>query len=370
MTDEIESPDAGEPSDSPTPKELRLERKKEAILTSVAEARLNTLQTQVAWLLNHIPETRDSDITLQLRYWEQFESDIYSGGMIQSDDLYRLKRLTSLSRARASIQNTHGLFLASDEVRKRRGTLEEEETDSARYTAREVRKSFSVYADESGRTSDYLIVGSLWLLNGLESREISESLARWREARQFSEELHFSSIGRGSVVRYLEVLDLLHGHAAALSFKAIVLPRRGLSDQDSALRDMLYHLLIRGVSHEEASGRATLPRTLQLWKDAENKSADDLALANLKDRLSNTSSTMFDDRLTVTHLFAQDSKTNPFLQVADLFVSSVNRRLVRPDADGSHPKDLFAGQFLERFGVRRGEGRLESGSDVVVFEDV
>jgi len=68
-----------------------------------------------------LSNTRDSDVTLQLRYWEQFEKDLYDGRAITPSDLYKLTRLTSLSRARAKIQNTFGLFAASDEVRARRG---------------------------------------------------------------------------------------------------------------------------------------------------------------------------------------------------------------------------------------------------------
>lgn len=352
-------------------KAARLAAERKEILAAVANVQLTTVQKRVAWLLNHIPEARDSDITLQLRYWENFATDIYQGGSIRPEDLYRLPRLTSLARARATIQNSHGLFLASKTVRKHRGTLREEERDAQREArAKAARHSFSVFVDESGKTSEYIIVGSCWLLNGIESRGIARDIDNWRKQTDFTQELHFSKIGRGSLSRYLEALDILYKRAPALSFKAISLPRRGLRDLDGALNDMLYHLLVRGVEHEVHSGRAVLPRTFQLWKDSENEAQDALSLANLKDRLIQASDSQFGGELYIGELFAIDSRYNPFLQFADLFVSSTNRALLNPTADGTHPKDRFSQEFLERFGVEQTHGEIEARGDVVIFEDV
>lgn len=351
-------------------KDARRAREKETLLANVADARLNTLQTRVAWLLNHLPETRESDITLQLRYWKYFDDERYKGGPIYPDDLYRLTRLTSLARARATIQNTHGLFLGSEEVRKRRGTLQEEEREAARETSAAATKSFSVYADESGKTSDNLVVGSVWLLNGIESRTIVRAIETWRQAEKFTSELHFAELSRGTLKKYRDALQLLHSHSAALSLKAIVLPRRGLRDVDAALNDMFYHLIVRGIEHEQRNGRATLPRVLQLWKDAENEASDKLMLANLSDKLRQAANSLFDKNLSVGEMFAHDSKSNVFLQFADLFVSSINRKLSNPGSDGTHPKDAFATELLRTFGVREISDTLDSVGDVIVFEDV
>lgn len=80
---------------------------------AVLSAKFDTIQERVAWILNHFPDTRNSDITLQLKYWDRFEPDLYDGRAIEPDDMYKLTRLTSLQRARAKIQNSYGLFQAS-----------------------------------------------------------------------------------------------------------------------------------------------------------------------------------------------------------------------------------------------------------------
>jgi len=282
-----------------------VEAKRRELLSSVADARLTTAQTKVAWLLNHMPETRNSDITLQLNYWKTFCSDIYKGGAIDPDDLYRLPRLTSITRARASIQNTLGLYLADERIRKHRGTLSEDAVEE-QAAARNVEHSFSVFMDESGKTGEYLIVGSCWLLDGIASRDITAEIDAWRIEAAFDNELHFANIGRGSVERYLEALEIIHRHAAALSFKSLALPRLGIANTDSAFHDLFTHMLVRGVHHEQESGRATLPRRLQVWKDAEEPARDKLLIANLKERLRQTSNAEFGNELLIGEMFAHD----------------------------------------------------------------
>lgn len=349
-------------------KEERLAQEKAEILLRVADARLDTLTTQVAWILNHYPETRDSDITLQIQYWKTFEPDKFGGSYISVDDLYKLKRLTSITRSRATIQNTHKLFVASDEVRKRRGTLEEEEKDK-HIKASSSRPTYTVYADESGKSGTYLIVGSLWLLNGIESRNISKDLADWRGKTSFKDEIHFANISNTNVARYYEILDILYKRSAAISFKAIELTRSGLSNPQSALDDMFYHLIVRGVEHEHASGRAPLPRNFQLWKDAEEESKDKLFIANLADRLGNASTSRFSDNFYVTEMFCIDSKKSELVQLADLFTASVNR-LVNSPGSGAHVKDAFAKEFLVRFGLGDHKNSTQELGNVVFIDNV
>lgn len=349
-------------------KDRKLAQEKAEILERVADARLDTLTTQVAWLLNHYPETRDSDIALQIQYWKTFEPDQFSGSYISIDDLYKLRRLTSITRSRATIQNTHKLFLASEEVRRRRGKLEEEEKEK-QITAAACHPTYTVYADESGKGAKYLVVGSLWLLNGIESRNISKDLSDWRTGASFKDEIHFTNISNTNVERYYEILEILHRRSAAICFKAITLLRSGLSNTQSALDDMFYHLIIRGVEHENSSGRAPLPRNFQLWKDAEEESKDNLFIANLADLLRKASVSFFSDNLFVSGMFAVDSRKSELIQLADLFTASVNR-VVNASGSGDHVKDEFARTFLQKFGMNRHANSTRELGDVVFIDNV
>lgn len=83
-----------------TPDELQAQRdaEREELLAAVGVQDFDTLHKRVAWVLNHYPASRDSDIALQIAYWETFEPD-YDGATIQASDLFNFARLTSLARA-------------------------------------------------------------------------------------------------------------------------------------------------------------------------------------------------------------------------------------------------------------------------------
>ena len=113
---------------------------------------------------------------------------------------------------------------------------------------------------------------------------------------------------------------------------------------------MYYQLLIKGIDHETSSGRAPLPRSLQVWKDLEEAGADKLLMAKLSDRLKQAAKITYDGKLVLDELYAIDSKKNAFLQVADLLASSANRVLNRTSSKRNH-KDNFADYLLERVGI-------------------
>ena len=339
-------------------------RERSEILRNVVNATVGTLQHRVAWILNHFPECRDSDITCQIRYWHTFQSDLFDGHSVAVADLYRLTRLTSISRARAKIQNTYRLFLGSPEVRRRRGQLSEEEKEKA-IEEQPTYPVYAVYADESGKTGDHLIVGSLWIIDGINTLKLVRAVGQWREVQSFQEELHFQSITEAKLPIYRSLLDLLHEWAATLGFKALSVPRKGLGDVRSALVHLYYYLLVHGVEHEHGSGRAPLPRTIQLWKDAEEEGFDRLLLKQVAERLNGYATLHLGGKLVVDEMRAVDSKQLVLLQLADLFTSSINRAL---NAKGKRtsPKDRFANALLQRFGLAQRPHALENLGDCAV----
>lgn len=324
-------------------------KKRKLILKNLFSGKMDTLEQKVAWILNNYPEARDSDIVLQLKYWGQFETDIYNGSAISSSDLFKLTKLTSIARARAALQNTYNLFQASEKVRKNRGLLQEEEKSKAVEQKRNY-PVFVVFADESGKTGKNLIVGSMWVVDGYETLQLFKSINEWKNRRSFDKELHFSKITRATLPYYKEVVDLLKSKASLIGFKTISVENSGISDTQNALADLFYLLLVKGIEHENSTGRACLPRTLQFFKDADEKGTDKLLLANLQDKLKQASSTRFDNKLELDQFEALDSKDSVLIQIADLFTGSVNR-LLNSLADTKNHKDEFAEYFLNNFGV-------------------
>jgi hypothetical protein len=343
-------------------KAKRIAEEREALLSAVSAGLLDTVQERVAFILNHYPGTRDSDVTLQLRYWDVFEHELTSGPSIQKTDLYRLARLTSLTRARAKIQNTYRLFQASTEIQKQRGKLEDEELQKAREQQIDC-PALSVYADESGKTDDYLVVGSVWFLHPPDEAKFFRELYEWKRTEGFENEFHFTDIGPGNVEKYLQFAQFLAGKTSVISFKAVTVARRGVNPE-KALAELYYQLLVKGVHHEDASGRAPLPRAFVLTKDLENESQDKLFLASLDDRLKQAAQTRFNGNLFVDRLNVEDSKGNIVLQIADLFTGSIRRTLKQQP--GERPKDRFASALLSLLGMPRGPSAEVTEGDMTL----
>lgn len=249
-------------------KEKKLEERKDRLLRAVNSSRLNTMEEKVAWLLNSFPKTRDSDITLQIRYWQNFQRDLYDGSGISIRKYYQLARLTSLTRARAVIQNQLRLFQASSDVKRRRQQLEEGERANAT-RQRPNCHQLAIFIDEGGKTQEHLVVGSMWYLNSAESLKIYQLVDRWKHASGMQSELHFQSINESKLPRYTELADLIAENSAMISFKAVTVERFGISKIHDALLRMTSHLITRGIEHENRSRRAPLPRGISVTKDAE-----------------------------------------------------------------------------------------------------
>ncbi len=331
-------------------KEEKIFRERKKVLSNLSACRLGDLQSKVAWILNNHPETRNSDIKLQIKYWEYFE-DKYDPSRLKPEDLLQLSRLTSISRARAKIQNEYNLFLASDEVRKRRGTLAEEErlksVESASFT-----QTFSIFADESGKNSENLLVGSLWLADGSDSWKLVQYILEWKRTNNINEEIHFTKINEGKLNKYKELVNIVLTNFPTLSFKAVSVKSAGIADKQAAFSKLFYHLIIKGIEHENSSNRAPLPRGLSFFKDAEEEGYDQLLIAEVTNQLKQAAKTIFANKLHIDTLEAVDSKASLILQIADLFVSSISRS-INHNGDGNHPKDKFTQYFLNSVGIEK-----------------
>lgn len=326
-----------------------LRSKQEEILAAVDSYATSTVRDRVAWVLNHYPEARDSDITLQLRYWETFENDVYPGGPIRPEDLYKLTKLSTLERSRRKIQNEYKLFLASPEIREKRGTLAEEEKEKA-IEDRPHRPLTTVYMDDSGKTANLLLVAGVWFTFRKDLTTTYRALHDLKDKHKFEREFHFKKLQAAYLPIYKEAIDTILREASSVSFKFITVPRKHSAKGNDAITDLYYHVLVEGLRHDAETGRAPLPRTLQVIVDSEEAALDELRIANLADRLRTASSTQFDGQITVDHVRAASSEQTLYLQVADMFAGTINRIMNRSGTT-SNEKDELAEYTLNQLGI-------------------
>jgi hypothetical protein len=224
---EFDTPEDETGKSASSSRKEKIEAEKERLVAALSEGRRDRLTERVAWIMSRFPETRDSDITLQLRYWDLFEPELAAQLEGNAQVLYDLTRLTSLSRARAKIQNSFRLFQASPEIRLRRGQLGEVAKERFA-TDSPPSPTLTVYADESGKTNDRLIVGSVWFLDPRDTLAAWNRVMAWRRQTGFEGELHFAELTPRTLDRYLEFVDLIFQSFPLVSFKSISVSRAGL----------------------------------------------------------------------------------------------------------------------------------------------
>jgi hypothetical protein len=324
-------------------KEERIEKEKQELLNRIVSGQIENIKDRVAYILNHSNEARNSDIELAWFYWTNFEREKFSGHTVSKEQMLAMTRISSLSRIRAKIQNEYKLFQADDTVKRFRGKLEEDKKTEAVEDKPSGLGIYSVYIDETGKNQEYISVGSLWNLKFDFSAVYSAhiELKKWKDEKQIDFEFHFRELTKNRLELYKEFFVKYITKFPETGFKLIVLNNKGLSDKGQAITDLTYHLISKGIEHENSTGRAPFPRVLQVWIDEEEKGSDKLKMENIKERLKSQKikGLYFGDFAAVS------SKGSFDAQIVDLFTASINRKL-HSQNDG-HFKDEFANFVLD-----------------------
>lgn len=350
--------------DSDDRRRQKIARERAELVKSVAAEDFSTLKSRVAAILNIYPAARDSDIVLTLQYWSMFQPDLYNPAGIIPRDLFKLERESHIVRARAMIQNDYGLFVASEAVKGHR--RENEKSVRGEILAEPAeRPVIRVYADETGKNGQFVMVAAVWVLSGISTFRLSRKIDDWRESSSFAKrEMHFSRLGKGDADALTKYLEVVRSESEYLSFKIIGIERSKTRRSIEELIAKLHErMLIRGALHEVSCGRVSLPRAIDLTVDEED-SLDEIALAEMKSSVQRELSTHHES-LTVGDVISLSSKTSALLQLADLVAGAVNRR--RNHEGDRNFKDDFADQIIETLGLVLEIGEDESLDSSIVL---
>lgn len=331
---------------TPEEKAKEIEEEKRNLLSNLYSGQIMDIKDRVALILNSNIDARNSDIELAWAYWQSFHSELFDGVTLTKDLFLQLPKISSLCRLRAKIQNEYNLFLADPKVRQYRGKLEEEYKDKAVADRAPNLKSYTVYIDETGKNQDYLSIGSIWLpsYNPSIIRNIME-IQTWKKQSKIEYEFHFSQLSSHKLDQYKGFIRQFLPRFPEASFKTIIIKNHGVKDKDAIIQDLTYYLIKKGIEHENNSGRAPLPRGLNVTIDDENPANDILKLEAIKDKLT----AQRIDGLELGQFSAVSSEGNLFIQLIDLFTGSINRKLNSPNGNGH--KDELATFILETIGL-------------------
>lgn len=320
--------ESSENDSPPDPKKLaRIEKEKKELLAALAGGDFSTQRTKVAAVLNLFPDSRNSDITLTLKYWETFQPEIYNPEGIKPKDLFKLERLHYIVRARAKIQNEYGLFQADEKIKNHRKQQEEVMHDAVLEDIKP-KRVVHVFSDETGKTNNFVIVAAVWVLSGRAVFTVSEAINKWKEKSVWAaREVHFSKFGKMDFEPLKEYLGVIHQNREFLSFKVIAVERSRTTRKIEEIIEKLHeHMLIRGAEHEIQQGRMDLPREVGVTVDQE-QSLDPFTLSEMKRKITDEFTRAYNGELVLDSIQTVSSRTSALVQLADLVAGAVNRRL-------------------------------------------
>lgn len=332
---------------------LKKEQKKnraDELLVAVQTGSDKNLITRVATILNKYPNARKSDLTLQMKYWEMYNG--LKSSSVELSNMYKFEKLTSIARARAKIQNEYELFQAPDKTRRARKRLAEQEKESQLLDKPAV-DSLDVFSDETGKNEKYVFVGGIWFLNNKITSSIHRDFLKWEKKKleagiKVPKEFHFKDLkskNENELEIYKEFFDLILQNAGMISFKAAganssKINRMGTSE---LVRKVHYQFVRLGIKHEVDSQRISLPKKINLTKDQDGEG--ELILTNIKQDLEDVLELHYKDNLFIDQFVTMKASKSIFLQFADLFVASINRKY-NVKTDSTNHKDKLAEYIL------------------------
>lgn len=344
------APKKSRSSEDPHARQLRLEKEANELQASLKDGVISDVKTKVAWVLNLFPHTRNSDISLTLKYWELFQGDLFNPVAMNPRDLFKLERETHIVRVRAKIQNEYQLFPADAEVRRRRRALEEDVKEAVVEDKPE-RNLVLVFADETGKTADFVCVAAVWVLTGYTLFKMSQAIRAWQDTSPWAKtEMHFTDFRKSQVIAVSEYLDVIRKHREFLSFKVIAVERSTTKRPIEEIVMRLHeYMLIRGAQHEIENNRLKLPHEIRLTVDAE-QSLDTIACADIKARVAAAYKAFYGDGLMLDDVSSVSSHQSQLVQLADVIAGAVNRRK-NHKGDRGH-KDEMADMVISQLDIQ------------------
>lgn len=334
-------------------KEERIAFEREQLESRLAEGTFDDVRTRVAHILNQHPKTRDSDVELAITYWQRFHRDEVGDSSISFDALRSVTNISSILRARQTIQNTFGLFHASEAVIDFRSDREGKVRRRQRVVANNRPPFVYLYCDESGKNEKHYVVGGFWINDADGQRlKLYETLVAWRKEIEWTSEISFKDMTAGRKDRYVEFVRRALTATEYVGFKAVVLAREDAAKRptEESIYALYERMVVDGIRHELERGRFKLPRHIIVYKD-KDKDGDRIHLNKLKDSLRGNCPRQFDNQVSIDAVLPLDSATNTLMQLADVITGAVSRVINRKDGEERKHKDEAAEEILALLGL-------------------
>lgn len=325
---------------------------------------------KIAYILWRYGYTRNSDIALSIEFYKQFYSEyIQDDDSIKLEDLYNIPKMYDIQRTRADIQNTQGLFPATEEVQQMRQKRAKEFCEHYREQKRETFRGlpdYYMYMDESGKKAPYFVLAGI-LLNGKE--KVKTQKLRFNDLKKrlnakyklSIEELKFTDINKINLDFYKDYLNEIFREGAPFAFLSIIVENKGLKRKTEQkktkylleifLKELTSVIVRSTCGSPYADERAKLNITL----DKDSEGYDAVGREKIKQELDLELKQYYKYLIALDDFKDVDSKDEIYVQIADLYASSLSNIFskIKADSDTAKCKKEFAQLFLNSVGITK-----------------
>lgn len=322
---------------------------------------------QVAYILWRYPNTRNSDRTHAIQYYKTFYPEYVKDDKITFEDVYILPKMYDLQRDRAKIQNTEELFPASIRTKKKRKETESEYHQfylSSNFKKFSYDANYYLYLDESGKNDTYFTLGGL-LINSDEKKESLAALLvdiREKLNKKYQLEIKewkYTNINGKNKDYYLELLDEFKNTNMNFTYVSAILENSGLSSNSkkNKTKELLKFVIKDCIDtltlYTCRSSYENVVSNLYVTLDNDGAGVDILQKEQIKTEIQSAVGLESRYFSVVQDISWEDSKLEDFIQIADMYASSLNNIYsdLPADSDKAKAKKEFATKMIEMVGI-------------------
>ena len=325
--------------------------------------------TKVAYVLWKYPNTRNSDRTHAIQYYKMFHPELVQNEQITFENLYNLPKMYDLQRDRATIQNTEELFPAKLEVGRRRMAKASEyqkfyiNNNPKNYTND---AKYYIFLDESGKNNKYFVLAGILVNSDKIIKVIDDKLIEIKQKlnqkhRIQIKEWKFSNITHANKNYYLELLDEINNIGLKMVFISMLVENSGLSSESKKnktkelLKFIIKDCMDTLTLYTCRSSYENVVSKLNATLDNDGAGIDVIQQEQIKSEIKTAIGTESRYFSVLENLNWEDSKDNNFIQIADLYASSLNNIFSEMPVEGenSKAKKEFANKTLELVGIQK-----------------
>lgn len=325
---------------------------------------------KITYILWRDGYTRNSDIALSIEFYKQFHPEyIQDDDSIKLEDLYNVPKMYDIQRTRADIQNTQGLFPAEAEVQQMRQKRAKEFCEHYREQKRKTFRGlpdYYMYMDESGKNATYFVLAGI-LLNGKENVKTQKlrfiDLKKRLDVKHKLniEELKFTDINKRNLDFYKDYLNEIFREGAPFTFLSIIVENKGLKRKTEQKKTKyLLEIFLKELTSVIARSTCGSPYAekrakLNITLDKESEGYDAVVREKIKQELDLELKQYYKYLIALDDFKDVDSKDEIYVQIADLYASSLSNIFsnIKAESDTAKCKKEFAQLFLKLVGITK-----------------